>query len=190
MVTTSFTAVVLSAVLAPGAVATPAWHSDYAQALSAATAQHKPVAVFIGQGKTGYEQIVKGGIPSRAAELLAKEYVCVYIDTATSTGHSLASQFELNKGLVISTKDGSRQALWHKGEVAPSALTKYLSNCCEVSKVVTTTEVRGTTTAIQVVPAAVVRPAAPASYPGLTPQYFPQQFPRSGFPAAPCLTGR
>jgi hypothetical protein len=187
MVTTSFTAVVLSAVLTGGAVSAPAWHSDYAKALSAATAQHKPVAVFIGQGESGYEQIVKGGIPSPAAELLAKKYVCVYVDTATSAGKSLAGQFELKRGLVISTKDGSRQALWHKGEVAPTALTGYLNNCCEASKVVTTTEVRGTVAAVA---APAVRPAAPASYPGLTPQYFPQQFPRSGFPGAPCLTGR
>lgn len=174
MVTTSFAAVVLSAVLAPGSIPTPKWQADYAQAMAAAAAQQKPMAVFISQGKAGYEQLVKGGIPTEAGQLLAAKYVSVYIDTSTEAGKSLAGQFELSKGLVISSKDGSKQALWHKGEVAPSTLTRYLNQCSDASKIITTTEVRGV--------------APPASYPA--PQFLNQPFARPGYPGAPCLTGR
>ena len=180
MVTTSIAAVVLYAVLAPGAVATPAWQTDYGKAVAAAAAQHKPMAVFIGQGKTGYEQVVRGGIPGEVGKVLAQDYIPVYIDTGTETGKTLASQFELNKGLVISSQDGEKQAVWHKGELAPTTLSRYLTKCCDSTRVVTTTEIVGAAPPVPVQPS----PAFSA------PQYFPQQFPRAGFPAAPCLTGR
>jgi hypothetical protein len=151
------------------------WQTDYGQALAVATIQQKPVAVFIGQGRAGYEQIVKGGVPEEAVRLLSSNYVSVYVDTSTEGGKVLAGQFELSKGLVISSRDGRKQALWHKGEVTASTLSDYLTRCIDSSRQVITTEVGGS-----------VRPAAP-SYPA---PVLNQPFVRPGFPGAPCLTGR
>lgn len=167
MVSTTFAAVVLSAVLLPGAVEAPKWQSDYAAAMTAASAQQKPMAVFIGHGKAGYAQLVSGGeIPAEAGQVLAKNYVCVYVDTDTAAGKALAGQFDLNTGVVISSKGGSVQALRHTGTVAPTALTGYVTKYSEVKSVVTT-ETTG------VVPAGVVfggcpngRCGASYSYPG------------------------
>ena len=178
MVSTTFAAVALSAVLSPGAVS-PAWQSDYGTAIAAASAQQKPVAVFIGQGKAGYAKLVNGGeIPADAGQLLAKSYVCVYVDTDTTTGKKLAGQFDLTSGLVISSKGGNVQALRYTGTVAPTDLTGYLTKYSDPAKVVTTTEQGG------LIPAGAVFGGCPngrcpnsviysgASYsPGSTPVY-------------------
>ncbi len=142
MISTTFAAVALSAVLSTGAVAVPTWQSDYSKAIAAAAAEQKPVAVFIGQGQAGYSKLVGGEFPTDAGQLLAKNYVCVYVDTDTAAGKSLAGQFDISKGLVISCKGGDVQALRYTGTVSPSNLTSYLTKYSE-AKTVATTETVG-----------------------------------------------
>lgn len=185
MISTTFAAVVLSAALVPGAVS-PSWQSDYGTALAAASAQQKPVAVFIGHGSNGYAKLVSGGqLPADAGVVLAKNYVCVYVDADTAAGKKLAGQFALTDGLVISSKGGDVQALRHAGTVTPTALTTYLTRYSEV-KTVATTETVGVTVAPGVVPAGAVFGSCPNgrcptsyTYPGTVtaPAYQYQSFP-------------
>ena len=139
MMTTTFAAVALSAVLSSGAVVVPAWQTDYSKAVASAAAEHKPLAVFIGKGDSGYSKLVGGEIPTEAGQLLAKSFVCIYVDTDTAAGKSLARQFDISKGLVISGKGGDVQALRHSGAVTPSNLTGYLAKYSD-GKTIATTE--------------------------------------------------
>ena len=138
MMTTTFAAVALSAVLSSGAVVVPAWQTDYSKAVASAAAEHKPIAVFIGKGDSGYSKLVGGEIPTEAGQLLAKSYVCIYVDTDTAAGKSLAGQFDISKGLVISCKGGDVQALRHSGAVTPSNLTGYLAKYSDAKTIATT----------------------------------------------------
>jgi hypothetical protein len=156
MITTTFAAVALSAVLSTGAVAVPAWQTDYAKALTAAAAEQKPIAVFIGKGDAGYAKLVGGEIPADAGQLLAKSYVCVYVNTDTAAGKTLAGQFDMSKGLVISCKGGNVQALRYGGAVAPQSLTTYLTKYSD-AKTVVSTETAGDA----VIPATVFQSGCP-----------------------------
>ena len=138
MIATTFAAVALSAVLSTGAVAVPTWQTDYSKAIATATAEQKPVAVFIGKGVSGYSKLVGGEIPADAGQLLAKSYVCIYVDTDTTAGKSLAGQFDISKGLVISCKGGNVQALRYTGAVSPTSLTGYLAKYSEAKTIATT----------------------------------------------------
>lgn len=137
--TTTFAAIAFGAMLSTGAVAVPAWQTDYSQAMAKAAAQQKPLAVFFARGEAGYAKIVGGEVPMEAAQVLTKSYVCVYVDTDTTAGQSLASAFSLSKGLIISNKGGELQALRHTGNMSPTDLTGYLTRYSEV-KVISTTE--------------------------------------------------
>lgn len=155
MITTTFAAIAMSAVLSTGAVTVPTWQTDYSKALAAAAADQKPVAVFIGKGEAGYAKLVGGEIPSDAGQLLAKNYVCVYVDTETPAGQKLAEQFDMPQGLVISGKGGNVQALRFRGRLTQGRLTGYLNKYSEVKTVVTTeSAVEGSATTSDVVPAA------------------------------------
>jgi hypothetical protein len=142
MITTTFAAVALSAVLGTGAVAQPTWQTDYSKAIAAAAAEQKPVAVFIGHGTAGYKKLVGGEISTEAGTLLAKSYVCMYVNTDTPAGKTLASRFDMNQGVILSCKGGSVQALRYGGTVSPTNLTTYLSKYSD-AKTIATTETAG-----------------------------------------------
>src|SRR5262249_18368824 len=120
MFTTTFTALALSGLMAVGNEAlVPSWQSDYRTAMQAALAQQRPMAVFIGRGEAGFDRLVSDGkISAESGKLLATDYVCVYVDTSTPAGQTLAGQFQINEGLVISTPGGQIQALRHTGAVS------------------------------------------------------------------------
>lgn len=183
MMSSTFAAVVLSAALSSGAVATPSWQTDYAKAITLAAAEQKPVAVFIGKGQTGYTQVVNGTIPTEAGQLLAKNYVCVYVDTTTAAGKTLAGQFDISRGFVISGKGGSVQALRYAGTVAPENLTTYLSKYSEV-KTIVTTETAGEATLPATSFGGCPNGRCPSTVSGTyTPIY-------SGFPSSSCPNGK
>ncbi len=121
---------------------TPTWQNDYRQAKLQASEAGKPLAVFIGTGKTGWETIAKDGkIDEQAAKLLNSKFVCVYIDAETSSGHKLAEAFEVkNKGLVISDRTGNSQAFSHTGDLSQTDLTKALEKYSDANRVVLSTE--------------------------------------------------
>lgn len=151
---TTLAALVLGSSLTPGAAA-PAWRTDYRQAIVAAQAEHKPVAVFIGPG-------AGKNVPAEAAALLAKSYVSLTVDTDTPAGKELAGKFGMTEGLVISNSGGDLQALRHGGPVPAAALPGYLAKFSDPARVVTTTEKVGAE-APAVVPASYAAPAYPSA---------------------------
>jgi len=155
MISTTFAAV-LGAALSTGAVALPTWQTDYAKALQTASAEQKPIAVFIGKGEAGYTKVAGGEIPVDAGQILAKNYVCVYVNTDTAAGKTLAGQFDITKGLVISGKGGDVQALRFAGTATPLELTGYLSKYSG-TKAVVSTETAGAAT----IPAGAVYSSCP-----------------------------
>ena len=79
-------------------------------------------------------------------QLLGTSYVCVYVNTDTPEGKTLAGQFGLTQGVVISSKGGTVQALRHTGPVTGTDLTTYLTKYSSPTLAVTTTEQGGVVT--------------------------------------------
>jgi hypothetical protein len=143
MLSTSLTAVVLAGLIST-VPAQPAFQTDYAKALSEATAAQKPLAVFIAHGEAGFARILADGkLDAEEARLLKASYVCVYVDTDTSAGKKLADAFEMTQGLVLSSKAGEKQALRHEGMVPSAEMSRYLEKYSDPNRVVLTTEVGG-----------------------------------------------
>lgn len=146
MLTTSLTSVLFAAMaavgLAPSTTGTT-WQTDYGIAARMAAEHKKPMAVFIGHGKTGHTSLVTDGLGEVETKALSTCYVCLYIDADTESGKKLATTFELNEGVVISDRTGGLQAVRHEGPVSKSELNDYLSRYSEPTRVVTTTEYGG-----------------------------------------------
>ena len=139
MVSTTLAAAVMLGAIGTGANPSPGWQTDYAQAMTLAASEHKPMAVFIGTGNgTAGRMLQNSAIPAEALQLLRNSYVCVYLDTATAAGKELATRFEMPEGLVISSPGGNVQALRHAGAVAGADLTRQLTQYASAGQPVTT----------------------------------------------------
>lgn len=117
------------------------WSSDYSAAVKQGAAAGKPVAVFIGTGKSGWNKLSQDGELSAEARQALKSYVCVYIDASTEQGKKLAEAFEVPEGLgiILSDRTGKLQAFRHEGDLADARLTQYLERFSDPSLVVQTT---------------------------------------------------
>ncbi len=148
----------------------PQFAQSYSQALAQSHREHKPVAVFLGTGADGLSKLVAdGGLTGTTGSQLKSDFVCLYVDTTSTAGQKLARDFGMAEGLVISDRDGAKQALRHAGTVTPETLTTYATNYS------------GTAPVAAPVLAAPVYTPAPVYYPA--PQY---AFPMSGG----CASGR
>jgi hypothetical protein len=103
----------------------PEW-MKYNDGLIASVEANKPVAVFIGQGKQGWEQLSREGkLDQETQKYLKANYVCVYLDAEEDA--RLASAFAIEgTGLVISDAGGRKQAFRHEGNLANDQLVGYL----------------------------------------------------------------
>jgi hypothetical protein len=125
----------------------PPWHSDYGSAQRLGRKGGKPLAVFIGSGKAGWNQIAPGGqLGAEVKQLLVRTYVCVYVDTATKTGKQLAYEFEMPKwpGLIVSDHAGRYQAFRHQGSLPSEQLLRYLRRYADPKRIVQSTETNPT----------------------------------------------
>lgn len=139
----STTLIALASFVASTVGASPAWHAEYGAAQRMGKEAHKPLAVFIGSGKAGWNQISREGeLPKDVKRLLAKDYICVYVDTEQEAGKQLASAFEVSAGLglVVSDHTGKYQAFHHQGNLSSGQLLRYLSRYADPEHVVTSTE--------------------------------------------------
>jgi hypothetical protein len=146
MLTTSLSSVLFAAMAAAGLTPSTAgttWQTDYSTAARIAAESKKPMAVFIGQGKTGHTSLVTDGLGEAETKALSTSYVCLYIDAGTESGKKLATTFELTEGIVISDRSGNLQAVRHEGPVTKSELNEYLKRYSEPTRIVTTTEYGG-----------------------------------------------
>ena len=130
MIVTTFCVLALASGLDLGiSPANPRWQTDYSLALTRASAEKKPIAVFISHGSDTIKRMTTDGVISAdAAKLLTASYVCLYLNTDTPTGKELASRFEMNEGLVISSPGGSVQAYRYVGSVPGTTLTQELTH--------------------------------------------------------------
>ncbi len=117
----------------------PKLQQDYAQAMTRAAEDHKPMAVFIGHGADTFKRMLTdGAISADAAKVLTSSYVCLYVDTDTTSGKELAGKFDLNQGIVISSPGGNLQAYRYSGAVPGETLTKELAHYASAGQPVST----------------------------------------------------
>lgn len=144
MMYTSLALFALSGVFAPSAVAPePAWIRDYGLARKQGVSENKPLAVFVGSGKKGWEQVSQeGALNKEVKQVLAESYVCVYLNTDQEAGRKLADVFEFSQGpgLVLSSRKGALQAFRHEGELNNRDLARYLTRFSDPEQVVRHTE--------------------------------------------------
>jgi hypothetical protein len=140
---TSVVVMALSGFLAPSAVKSPSWFSDYGTAQELGREKGKPVAVFIGAGKDGWSKLSRdGNLGSKTTQILADDYICVYIDTNQDHGKRLAKDFEIpdGLGLILSDRTGKHQAFRHEGNLSRAALSHYLKQFADPELVVRYTQ--------------------------------------------------
>ncbi len=127
----------------------PKLQSDYYQAMSRASDESKPMAVFIGQGADTFKRMLADGlISAEATKVLTAKYICVYLDTDTESGKELSGRFDMKVGLVISGPGGSLQAYRHSGPVTTDALTRELTHYSSVGQPTTTVTAGASTTLV------------------------------------------
>ncbi|MBA2225761.1 MAG: DsrE family protein [Thermogemmata sp.] len=127
--------------------AAPAVWTDYARALAEAARTHKPVVVFISEAPAPLRQQLQAGtVPAEAIHLLQERYVVVEVSRQQAEGRILASQFDLQEGVVISGPGGQFQAYRHGG---PWQVTQLLPQLRQYATAAapTTTVCSGTATA-------------------------------------------
>jgi hypothetical protein len=135
--------IALAGFVASAGLDSPSWQADYGSAQRLGREGGKPLAVFIGSGKAGWNQITGDRqLGAEAKQLLAKTYICVYVDTAVATGKELASEFQIPKGpgLIVSDHTGRYQAFHHQGDLTGDELLGYLRRYANPKRVVRTTE--------------------------------------------------
>lgn len=118
------------------------WHSDYRVALERGKLTQRPLAVFVGAGRTGYDQLSRTGkLTPDVQKLLTDSYVCVYLDTNREPARKLAEVFEVTKGtgLILSDRSGRIQAYHHDGDLASDDLSQQLQYYADPEIVVRTT---------------------------------------------------
>jgi hypothetical protein len=127
----------------------------------------------VGSGQDGWRKVVRdGGLDPALNRLLAEKFVCLYVDTDTAVGRSLAGAFELaGRGLVISDRTGTSQAYSLSGDLTRAELVRALEKYAGAER-----DVRSTETVVREAPAVarpvtVTYPAPPAYVPQYTPQY-------------------
>jgi hypothetical protein len=156
---------------------TPTWLTDYGTAQQRVTAVGKPLAVFVGSGQEGWGKVLKDGALDPALNrLLVDKFVCLYVDTATTTGRALASSFEVaTRGLIISDSKGTAQAYSLSGALTKAELAQTLEKYADSGRTL-----QGTETVVREAPATTVRSVSypttvsyptSVSYPTYAPQY-------------------
>jgi len=121
----------------------PAWQTNYSQAKKLAATEQKPLAIFIGAGASGWNQLSRDGkLGKEIEQTLAEKYLPVYLDSTTEQGRKLATAMGINDkvGIVISDARGEMMAFYHEGDLARSDLARYLARYSDPTRRVDFTE--------------------------------------------------
>jgi hypothetical protein len=136
---TSAMVLALAGLLEAAHSASPTWMTDYAAAKTHAQKEGKPLAICVGEGKSGWNKLSQNGkLSEEALKVLASEYTCVFVDTKEAAGKELAEALEVNEGLglVISDRTGELQAFRHEGDLEDGKLLVYLQQFADPDLVV------------------------------------------------------
>jgi hypothetical protein len=125
------------------------WWRDYQIAQQRGVKEGKPLAVFVGAGQGGYHALAREGeLNDTVKEVLAEKYVCVYLDTTSTSQTELIKSLAVTKGkgLVLSDRTGSIQAYHHDGTLTEAELATQLQHfadpAVEVNTTVTNADIR------------------------------------------------
>ncbi len=144
-----YTSILLLALsVAPSAdLTSPSWSNDYGMASKESATAKKPLAVVLGTGDAGYNQLDRDGkLTTEAKGLLASKYVCVYVNTESADGKRLAESFRMpsGRGIVISDRTGDLQAFRHEGDLTSTELVRNLERYSDLDRPVVSTETTST----------------------------------------------
>ena len=118
------------------------WQTSYQEARSHGQKAKKPLAVIVGAGKSGYQQLIQeGSLSSDIRKILANEFISVYLDTEKAENIRLIADLgiTLGKGIVLSDREGKTQAFFHEGTISEKDITRQLARFADPSLVVNTT---------------------------------------------------
>jgi hypothetical protein len=161
---TMMAAAFMAAGMTPGTLSPePTWLTDYKAAQTRVASVKKPMAVFVGSGKDGWAKVIRdGALDPELKKALSTKYVCMYVDTDTAAGRTLAGALDLTtRGLIISDREGTKQAYSLAGDLTREELSSTLTKYADPDR-----EVRTTDTVNR-----EARPAPVATYPQ---PYYPQ----------------
>jgi hypothetical protein len=140
---TTTTVIALAGFFVSATLESPTWHADYGSAQQVGREGHKPLAVFIASGKTGWNRVSQNKqLGKEVQQLLARNYVCIYVNTSGNGGKQLAAEFDIRQGLglILSDSTGNLQAFRHEGDLPNEKLLHYLKRFADPERVVRTTE--------------------------------------------------
>lgn len=126
---TSFSILALAGFLVQAAPPNVVWWRDYTVAQQKGVNEQKPLAIFVGTGPGGYRSLASGEELSEGVkQILADNYICVYLDNASANHTNLIKKLEITKGhgLVLSDRSGAVQAFHHDGQVTEANLLANL----------------------------------------------------------------
>lgn len=121
----------------------PKWLDDYGVAHKLGQKERKPLAVFVASGSEGWNQLSREGSFDKEIEgLLTAHYVCVYLDTNNQEKRKLVSRFDFEggRGLIISDRTGSKQALHYEGKLTNEDLARSLKKYADPDRTVEKTD--------------------------------------------------
>jgi len=103
--------------------------TQYGTARAMGRSQGKPIAIIVGNGSAGWNQLVEeGSLSRRARTLLSQQYVPLYVNRETEEGKRLARSLDIHSeaGIVLSSRDGTDQAFSHSGKISRAELEETL----------------------------------------------------------------
>src|SRR5438094_6788851 len=118
------------------------WKESYFEAPDHGQKVNRPLAVFVGTGATGFQQIVQnGGFSSDVRKILANEYIPVYLDADQAENQRLIRDLGITskKGLILSDRECGSQAFFHDGTLSETELRSQLWRFADPSIVVRST---------------------------------------------------
>jgi hypothetical protein len=118
------------------------WRKSYFEARDHGQKVKKPLAVIVGSGPNGFNQLIQdGSLTSDVRKIIANEYIPVYLDSEKAENRRLIQDLgiTLGKGVVLSCRAGDKQAFFHDGSLSDRELTRQLWHFADPSVVVNTT---------------------------------------------------
>jgi len=106
------------------------WNTDYGAALRACRQDGKPVLVVIGEGESGWTNLVRENWSAKSLELARQHYHCVYVNASDGGyGAALARAFAVRNlpALIISDRWGQTQAVRREGAISDAELRQLLT---------------------------------------------------------------
>ena len=114
---------------AASAAATPVWYTRYSEAQEKGRTLQLPLAIFFGTGAADFDQLSRPTqLSDRSLQILARHYVCAYLDLSQPKFQELARAFDIRRtqALVISDPSGRYQEFFHDGRLSVEALERVL----------------------------------------------------------------